>query len=172
MGTRLIYRSAPRERGHYYAVSQLKSADRQRFKQGRHSKFLKGATLKDYRLLKQLVSNGPKMIGMEVLQTVADCCTAGRMHALHWTGPTDRLPVVLVHGLGMSSRYMVRAGQRLRAHAQVWAPDLPGFGRSERPRSVLSVSQLASALANWCEAVGLGPAVLSVTHSAAKWRWN
>ena len=40
------------------------------------------------------------------------------------------------------------------------APDLPGFGRSEKPSSVLDVSGLSHSLAAWMEAVGIGSAVL------------
>ena len=86
------------------------------------------------------------------------------MHALHWPGPSLGTTVVLVHGLGMSCRYMVRAAERLSGHATVWAPDLPGFGRSDPPRRAFDVPQLADALASWCNAVGVGPAVF-VGHS-------
>src|SRR4028119_2296736 len=46
-------------------------------------------------------------------------------------------PVVLVHGLVVSGRYMVPLLEELaRSHA-VYAPDLPGFGRSEGPAGAL-----------------------------------
>jgi 2-hydroxy-6-oxonona-2,4-dienedioate hydrolase len=41
----------------------------------------------------------------------------------------------------------------------VFAPDLPGFGKSERRRHVLTVSELADALAGWMDACGLPTAV-------------
>lgn len=61
-------------------------------------------------------------------------------------------PFVLVHGLGISSRYMVPIARCLGAHAHVYAPDLPGFGRSERPPTVLRISELADALIGWLDA--------------------
>ena len=66
-----------------------------------------------------------------------------------------RPTVVLVHGLGMSSLYMEPLAQRLAAHFDVYAPDLPGFGLSEKPAAVLSVPQLADALADFLDAAGL-----------------
>jgi pimeloyl-ACP methyl ester carboxylesterase len=74
--------------------------------------------------------------------------------------PAQRAPVVLVHGYGMSSRYMVPLARALARDFRVYAPDLPGFGRSDRPKRVLDVPQLADALAAWMTALELGPAVL------------
>ena len=101
---------------------------------------------------------------MEPSHHFSQCVGGGLMHALHWPGPVGRTPVVLVHGLGMSSRYMVRAGQRLSVHAEVWAPDLPGFGDSDRGGPVLNVPQLATALAHWCDTTSL-PSAVFVGHS-------
>lgn len=56
------------------------------------------------------------------------------------------LPVVLVHGLVVSSRYMVPTAERLAPFRPVYAPDLPGFGRSAKPKKTLTVSELAGAL--------------------------
>jgi pimeloyl-ACP methyl ester carboxylesterase len=69
--------------------------------------------------------------------------------------PRDRLPVILVHGLGMSSRYMVPLARHLAPYVRVYAPDLPGFGLSDKPRHVLTVCELADALAAWMRAVGI-----------------
>ena len=73
--------------------------------------------------------------------------------------PRDRLPVILVHGLGMSSRYMIPLAQHLAPHVRVYAPDLPGFGSSDKPREVLTVRELADALAAWMRAIGVERAV-------------
>lgn len=69
--------------------------------------------------------------------------------------PDDRLPVILVHGLGMSSRYMIPLARHLAPHVRVYAPDLPGFGLSEKPCRTLTVRELADALATWMHAVGV-----------------
>ena len=74
--------------------------------------------------------------------------------------PAARPPIVLVHGYGMSSRYMVPLAAALGRDFRVYAPDLPGFGRSDKPRRALDLPELADALAAWMRALGLGPAVL------------
>lgn len=71
------------------------------------------------------------------------------------TVPDDRLPVILVHGLGMSSRYMIPIARHLAPLLRVYAPDLPGFGLSEKPRRAFTVRELADALAAWMHAVGV-----------------
>lgn len=72
----------------------------------------------------------------------------------------DAPSIVLVHGLGVSSRYMMPTAERLSAHAHVYAPDLPGFGLSQRPRRALDIPQLSDVLAAWMKAERLESAVL------------
>jgi len=69
-------------------------------------------------------------------------------------------PVVLVHGLGVSSRYMIPTARLLAPYHRVYAPDLPGSGRSDRTAHVLDIPELADALAGWLRATGLTGAVL------------
>ncbi|HVE93173.1 MAG TPA: alpha/beta fold hydrolase, partial [Actinomycetota bacterium] len=69
-------------------------------------------------------------------------------------------PVVVVHGLGLSSRYMERFSRALVGVGPVYAVDLPGFGRSFRPEQPLDVPGLADALVAWMRGAGIGPAVL------------
>jgi pimeloyl-ACP methyl ester carboxylesterase len=66
-----------------------------------------------------------------------------------------RLPVVLVHGLVISSRYMEPLAAILGRDFRVLAPDLPGFGESGKPRHILDVDELADALALWLKASGI-----------------
>jgi 2-hydroxy-6-oxonona-2,4-dienedioate hydrolase len=79
-------------------------------------------------------------------------------------GPADTppsLPLVLVHGLGVSSRYMVRLAEVLAAGRRggpIYAPDIPGFGRSATPRRPLDVHGQAEFLAAWMPAAGLSSA--------------
>lgn len=68
--------------------------------------------------------------------------------------------VVLVHGLIVSSRYMVPTAERLAPFFPVFAVDLPGFGRSGDPARTLDVPELADRLASWMEASSLERAVL------------
>jgi 2-hydroxy-6-oxonona-2,4-dienedioate hydrolase len=76
------------------------------------------------------------------------------------TPPPRRPPVVLVHGLGLSGRYMMPTAALLALRFAVSVPDLPGFGNSGKPRRVLDVAGLAAGLAAWMDAVESGPAVL------------
>ena len=64
-------------------------------------------------------------------------------------------PVVLVHGYGVSGTYMLPLAQSLAPSFSVFAPDLPGYGRSQPPRSPLGIPDLAAALAGWLDAAGL-----------------
>lgn len=89
-----------------------------------------------------------------------------RWHARSSVDPPDRsaMPVVLVHGLGSSSRIMEPTSRLLAPSVPTYAPDLPGFGKSELPRRPLDVAELADALVAWMEAVGLDGVCL-VGHS-------
>jgi pimeloyl-ACP methyl ester carboxylesterase len=49
----------------------------------------------------------------------------------------------VVHGLVVSSRYIVPTAERLAPHYQVFVPNLPGFGRSKSPPRVLDVAGLS-----------------------------
>lgn len=74
-------------------------------------------------------------------------------------------PVVLVHGLGMSSSSLARLVRVLGRSTRTLAPDLPGYGRSPQPREgMLDVQQLGEAVVAWMRRVDVGPAVL-VGHS-------
>lgn len=75
-------------------------------------------------------------------------------------GATPRAPVILVHGLGTSSLYMVPTAKRLAQHFRVLAPDLPGFGHSSKPRHALSLPALAEVLAGWMSQVAIDRAVM------------
>ncbi len=69
--------------------------------------------------------------------------------------PTTSRAVVLVHGVAVSSRYMVPTAERLAPDYRVFAPDLPGFGKSHKPPRILNVAELADSLAGWMDVVGL-----------------
>ncbi|MHB0774230.1 alpha/beta fold hydrolase [Halomonas sp. WWR20] len=74
------------------------------------------------------------------------------------------LPVVLVHGLGVSGAYFGPTLERLGREFDVYAPDLPGHGRSGTPSHPLDIAGLAKALIGWLEAMGIERAML-VGHS-------
>lgn len=60
-------------------------------------------------------------------------------------------PIVLVHGLAVSSRYFVPLARRLALRQRAVAPDLPGYGRSATPIRALDIPRLASALLEWMD---------------------
>jgi pimeloyl-ACP methyl ester carboxylesterase len=64
-------------------------------------------------------------------------------------------PVVLVHGYGVSSRYMLPLARILASGCSVFAPDLPGHGRSGPPAAPLGIGSLADALGGWLDVAGL-----------------
>ncbi len=68
--------------------------------------------------------------------------------------------IVLVHGLSVSSHYMVPTAIELASYYHVYAPDLPGFGKSAKSAHVLSIIELADTLAAWMQVMGLQQAVL------------
>ncbi len=71
---------------------------------------------------------------------------------VYHTAPEDseREKIVLVHGLGMSGKYMQPLAEALCARYTVYVPDLPGFGKSSKPPHVLTIQELADALYIWC----------------------
>jgi len=68
--------------------------------------------------------------------------------------------IVMVHGLVVSSRYMIPTAEHLAEHCRVYIPDLPGYGNSGKPKHILTISELADALAAWMEVTGLEKATL------------
>jgi 2-hydroxy-6-oxonona-2,4-dienedioate hydrolase len=72
----------------------------------------------------------------------------------------DAPAVVFVHGLGLSSTYLLPIANELAADYRVYLPDLPGFGQSGKPPHTLDVPQLGDALAAWMHAFGLEKAAL------------
>jgi pimeloyl-ACP methyl ester carboxylesterase len=88
----------------------------------------------------------------------SDSVTVGG-HRIHYyvMGPAGGPPVVLVHGLGGRCEdwrnlapYIVRAG------FHVYMPDLPGFGRSDRPADFsYSIPDQAAVVLEFLDAIGL-----------------
>lgn len=85
------------------------------------------------------------------------------------SGP-DRPPFVLVHGIGMSHRYLARLHDELvRRGEQVFSVDLPGFGGLPRPARDLGVADMARALAAALDRCGVPPAVLVGQSMGTQW---
>ena len=94
-----------------------------------------------------------------------------RIHVLHSRGaalprdPGSRRPaLVLLHGAVISSNYYAGIVPALGRHFDVYAPDLPGQGRSDKPERALTVPQAAQAIVAWMDSAGITRAAL-VGHS-------
>src|SRR4051812_38870861 len=83
-----------------------------------------------------------------------------RVPAWPGSGARATLPLVLVHGLVVSSRMVEPLPGALARHGfHVLAPDLPGFGESTKPPRPLKLTELADALALWAQASGIARAL-------------
>ncbi|TDC80993.1 alpha/beta hydrolase [Micromonospora sp. KC606] len=88
-----------------------------------------------------------------------------RTHTRRAAGPGgDAPPVVLVHGLAVSHRYLTPLAVALATTHPVYAPDLPGFGLTEHPERAYDVSGHAAFLAAWLDTYRMPPVCL-VGHS-------
>jgi pimeloyl-ACP methyl ester carboxylesterase len=72
-------------------------------------------------------------------------------------GPASGPPVVLVHGLGgRAEEWLDFAHHLVKAGYRVYLPDLPGYGRSEKPATFsYSVPDEAAIVVGFLDAVGL-----------------
>jgi len=82
---------------------------------------------------------------------------------------TGRAPVVLVHGIGMSHRYLARLHDVLGEDRAVFSIDLPGFARLPTPDFDVDVTAMSQALGEVIESLGLGPVVLVGHSMGAQW---
>ena len=74
-------------------------------------------------------------------------------------GRTEAPYLVLVHGLGLSQRYMMPLAYELARDCHVYIPDQPGFGGSGHPEQILDMAGIADALAGWADKIGLQAAI-------------
>ena len=61
--------------------------------------------------------------------------------------------------MGVSADYMLPTLVRLAPDFNVWAPELPGFGKSDKPAHVLDIHELADILADWVRVIDIPSAV-------------
>ena len=76
--------------------------------------------------------------------------------------------LVLVHGLGSSAEVWRDSMRRLARGYRVVALDLPGYGKSDKPRSDYSIEYHAAALNDFIDALGAGKVAL-VGNSMGGW---
>jgi pimeloyl-ACP methyl ester carboxylesterase len=78
----------------------------------------------------------------------------------------DRLPTVLLHGWGLGHRAYREAIERLVGlGCEVWAPALPGFGRTSALPAGADLDGYADWVADFLQEVGVREPVLLVGHS-------
>jgi pimeloyl-ACP methyl ester carboxylesterase len=82
-----------------------------------------------------------------------------RLHVRQRHGGSALMPVVLIHGLAVSHRYLMPTAAALNGRA-VYVPDLPGFGLSDKPGDVLDVCGHADVLAGWLDSLDTTPVAL------------
>lgn len=85
----------------------------------------------------------------------------GKVYARDYREPGQSgPPIVLVHGSGVSGYYLTPTAEHLARDYPTLIPDLPGNGRSEKPSHILTVPELADALAAWMQSLDLADACL------------
>jgi pimeloyl-ACP methyl ester carboxylesterase len=85
---------------------------------------------------------------------------ASRRPGVERSGP----PMVLVHGIGVSHRYLNRLHRLLAESADTYSLDLPGFGGTPNPGRQLTVADYAGFVLAALDQAGVGPCVL-IGHS-------
>lgn len=70
------------------------------------------------------------------------------------------VPIVHVHGFAISGAYLMPTARLLARRRPNVVPDLPGYGRSERPAQVLGIPELGAALVDVLDALGIERAIL------------
>ncbi|MFS2241343.1 MULTISPECIES: alpha/beta fold hydrolase [unclassified Microbacterium] len=83
----------------------------------------------------------------------------GRLYFRTLASPSSSGPVfVLVHGIGMSHRYLARLHRSLTASGSVISVDLPGFGGLPKPGRDVDIEEMADGLAALLDRIGAGTA--------------
>ncbi|QMU98153.1 alpha/beta hydrolase [Microbacterium esteraromaticum] len=83
-------------------------------------------------------------------------------------GPGDAV-LVLVHGIGMSHRYLARLHRALTAQGTVMSVDLPGFGGLPKPPHDVGIEEMADALGSLLDSIGTGPVLLVGQSMGTQW---
>ncbi|CAN7154838.1 alpha/beta hydrolase [Arthrobacter sp. LjRoot78] len=94
----------------------------------------------------------------------------GRMYASRATpsglpdAAAEAPTIVLIHGIGVSHRYLARLHHVLARAADTISIDLPGFGSAPRPDRLLTVADHGAFIHEVLDQAGVGPRIL-VGHS-------
>ena len=91
-------------------------------------------------------------------------------------GTPTKTTLVLVHGLGVSGDYYLQYADQLSADFDIHILDLPGYGKTPKPKAALTIRQLARVVEQYCILLGLDkPSLVGqsmgaqiVAHAAAQ----
>lgn len=83
----------------------------------------------------------------------------------HGAPAADGAVFVLVHGIGVSSRYFERLVPLLAEHGVVHVLDLPGFGSAPKPTSALTIADIADLVGAYIEHSEPEAPVVVIGHS-------
>lgn len=115
----------------------------------------------------------PPVTSVELVHVLGHAVSLTRLHPVapvpasdEPTGERDpgRVPVVLVHGIGVSGRYLAPLAAEMGRTSTVLLPDLPGFGASPHPDVPLTIEDHARVLLALIDRAGLDRPIL-VGHS-------
>ena len=67
------------------------------------------------------------------------------------SGEENKETIILLHGWGASTESYLPIYQYFSKHYQVYAIDLPGFGKSSEPKPTFGVSEYANVIIKFCE---------------------
>ena len=81
----------------------------------------------------------------------------------------DAATYVLVHGIGMSHRYLTRLHRELALAGTVHSVDLPGFGGLPKPKRRLTVAEMSASLAVLLERLDVSDGVIIGHSMGAQW---
>lgn len=100
-----------------------------------------------------------------VVETVQVGALTSRVHfSKSLREGSDKQAFVLIHGIGMSHRYLRRLHDSLAPFGDVYTIDLPGFSGNPRPAGPVSVETHASVLGVILDRAGVGSCVV-IGHS-------
>ena len=90
--------------------------------------------------------------------------TVGSLNIRFWETGEHEIPVILVHGLGGYAENWMFNISELAEHFKVYVPDLPGFGKSDKPEAPYDYDYFAEFVRDFMNAMHINKAHL-VGHS-------
>lgn len=101
-----------------------------------------------------------------MMTTPQDCyIKIGQVNARYWVVGDKGSPVVLIHGIGQYVEHWVSAISALASHHQVYAVDLPGHGKTDKPLDIsYTLDDLSQFVKDFMSALGIEKAHI-VGHS-------